>query len=68
MPSELELKIRRGDKIGLMNDFQKVVEAIDMTNQPLEERIVNVLFINQVRQYILEEIPELKKTPQPASR
>ena len=58
MPSELESKIRRGDKIGLMNDFQKVVEAIDMTNQPLEERIVNVLFINQVRNYILEEVKE----------
>lgn len=56
MPSELELKIRRGDKIGLMNDFQKVVEAIDMTNQPVEDRIVNVLFINQIRDYILEEV------------
>ena len=41
-----------------MNDFQKVVEAIDMTNQPLEERIVNVLFIKQVRNYILEEVKE----------
>ena len=68
MPSDLERKLQNGDFVSLSNAFQKVIEAVDMTNQPLEDRIMNVLFISQVRQYILEEIPELKKTQQPASR
>lgn len=68
MPSDLERKLQNGDFVSLSNAFQKVIEAVDMTNQPLEDRIMNVLFISQVRQYILEGIPELKKTQQPASR
>ena len=56
MPSELERRIQSGDWIGLSHSFQKVIEAVDMTNQPLEDRIVNVLFINQIRDYILEEV------------
>jgi|GEM_PF-6756790 len=56
MPSELEMRIQRGDKEELNKAFQEVINVLSEAPQPIEKRIANTLFVMQVQDYILEEV------------
>jgi hypothetical protein len=56
MPSELEMRIQRGDKEELNKAFQEVINVLSQAPLSTEKRISNTLFIMQVQDYILEGV------------
>lgn len=53
--NELERKIKSGDKEGLKEDFKQLLNLINSTHISQVMKLQNLLFVDQVRSYILEE-------------
>ena len=56
MPSELERRMQRGDKDSIALDFSYLQRFIKYSSETPKEYIYLLKFVEQVKQYILEEV------------
>lgn len=58
MASELEMRIQRGDKESIEKTFKEVMLSLRGTDIPSQKKLHHLIFLSQVRDYILEEVKE----------
>ena len=56
MPSELERRMQRGEKDSIALDFSYLQRFIKYSSETPKEYIYLLKFVEQVKQYILEEV------------
>ncbi len=56
MPSELERRIQRGDKESIEAVFAEITLSHWGVDLPKEKKVAHITFLDQVRNYILEEV------------
>lgn len=56
MPSELERRMQRGDKDSIALDFSYLLKFIKYSSETPREYQYMTRFVEQVKQYILEEV------------